>query len=246
MVFQNPEASLNPGRTVGEQIARPLQLFAGLSPSDARKRASELLTAVSLPAEYFDRLPGELSGGESQRAAVARAFAAEPGLVVCDEPISSLDVSVQGALMNLLLDLQAERGTSYLFISHDLSVVQHLSDFIAVMYLGALMEWGSTSRFLTPPVHPYTEALLSAVPVADVDARQAPIRLGGSVPSAVNVPSGCRFHPRCPRRVGEICQSEAPPQRQVSADHRICCHIAPEQLLVLQRDSVFAAGGEAH
>ena len=186
---------------------RPLVLLGGLGREEARRRAGELLQAVSLPASYFDRLPGEISGGEKQRVAIARAFAAEPELILCDEPISSLDVSVQGSLMNLLMKLQLEQRTSYVFISHDLSAVQHLSDTIAVVYLGRVMEIGDAVRVLTPPYHPYTEALLSAVPVADPDVKQTPIRLGGTVPSAMDVPPGCRFHPRCPRLLGEVCRA---------------------------------------
>ncbi|MBM3147786.1 MAG: ABC transporter ATP-binding protein, partial [Actinobacteria bacterium] len=205
MVFQNPDASLNPTRSVGDAIARPLSLLGGLARKEALARARGLLRAVSLPESYAERLPHELSGGEKQRVAIARAFAAEPALILCDEPISSLDVSVQGSLMNLLMQLQIEQKTSYVFISHDLSAVQHLSDAIAVVYLGKIMEVGAATAVLTPPFHPYTEALLSAVPVADPDVEQEAIRLGGSVPSAMEVPPGCRFHPRCPRFLGDLC-----------------------------------------
>ena len=180
MVFQNPDASLNPTRSVGDAIMRPLALLGGLSRQQAKERgARSCCESVSLPASYFDRLPHELCGGEKQRVAIARAFAAEPELILCDEPISSLDVSVQGSLMNLLMKLQVEKRTSYLFISHDLSAVQHLSDVIAVVYLGHVMEVGDATKVLTPPFHPYTEALLSAVPLADPDVKQKPIRLGG-------------------------------------------------------------------
>ena len=179
MVFQNPDASLNPTRSVGDAIMRPLALLGGLDRRQARDRALELLESVSLPASYFDRLPHELSGGEKQRVAIARAFAAEPGSSSATSPSRSLDVSVQGSLMNLLMKLQVEKQTSYLFISHDLSAVQHLSDVIAVVYLGHVMEIGDATTVLTPPFHPYTEALLSAVPLADPDVKQKPIRLGG-------------------------------------------------------------------
>lgn len=165
MVFQSPEASLNPRRTVGRAILRPLVTLAGLDREAATRRVYELLEAVRLAPSYFDRYPAELSGGEKQRVAIARAFAAAPDLVICDEPISSLDVSVQGSLMNLLVDLQEEQGTSYLFISHDVAAVRHLSHRIAVMYLGVLMEQGEAARVLAPPYHPYTEALLSAIPM---------------------------------------------------------------------------------
>ncbi len=246
MVFQNPDASLNPTRSVGDAISRPLVLLGGLGRQAAAGRARELLTAVSLPVSYFDRLPHELSGGEKQRVAIARAFAAEPGLILCDEPISSLDVSVQGSLMNLLMKLQVEKSTSYVFISHDLSAVQHLSDAIAVVYLGRVMEVGDATKVLTPPFHPYTEALLSAVPLADPDAKQKPIRLGGSAPSAMDVPPGCRFHPRCPRRLGDICRQQEPPWREGEGDHRVYCHIPLEELARLQAETlVLDAEGSA-
>ena len=238
MVFQNPDASLNPTRTVGDAIMRPLALLAGVGREEAKRRAQDLLRSVSLPVSYFDRLPHELSGGEKQRVAIARAFAAEPELILCDEPISSLDVSVQGSLMNLLMRLQVEKQTSYLFISHDLSAVQHLSDAIAVVYLGHVMEIGDATKVLTPPFHPYTEALLSAVPLADPDVKQKPIRLGGSVPSAMEVPSGCRFHPRCPRFLGDVCVNEEPPWREGEGDHRIYCHIPLDELARLQAETL--------
>ena len=241
MVFQNPDASLNPTRAVGDAITRPLVLLGGLGHEAARRRALELLQAVSLPASYFYRLPNELSGGEKQRVAIARAFAAEPELILCDEPISSLDVSVQGSLMNLLMKLQVEQRTSYVFISHDLSAVQHLSDTIAVVYLGRVMEIGDAYRVLTPPFHPYTEALLSSVPVADPDVKQTPIRLGGTVPSAMDVPPGCRFHPRCPRNLGDICREQEPPWRHGEGDHRVYCHIPLGELSCLQGDTLALA-----
>jgi peptide/nickel transport system ATP-binding protein len=241
MVFQNPDASLNPTRTVGDAIMRPLSLLAGVGRDEARRRAKDLLRSVSLPVSYFDRLPHELSGGEKQRVAIARAFAAEPELILCDEPISSLDVSVQGSLMNLLMQLQVEKRTSYLFISHDLSAVQHLSDAIVVVYLGHVMESGDAVSVLTPPFHPYTEALLSAVPLPDPDVKQKPIRLGGSVPSAIDVPSGCRFHTRCPRFLGDICVDQEPPWRVGEGDHRIYCHIPLDELSRLQAETLVIA-----
>jgi len=234
MVFQNPDSSLNNRRTVGDAVARPLQLLGGVRGEELRRRTIAAMEAVQLPARYYDRRPNELSQGERQRVAIARAFAAGPQLVICDEPISSLDVSVQGALMNLLLTLQDERATSYLFISHDLSAVQHLSDVIAVVYLGHVMEWGDAARVLSPPYHPYTEALLSAVPVADPDSRQPRIRLSGSVPTPIDLPSGCRFHPRCPRYLGDICSEKEPPWQDAGDDHRIYCHIPVEELRNLE------------
>jgi peptide/nickel transport system ATP-binding protein len=244
MVFQNPDASLNPTRSVGAAVMRPLTLLSGLNSREARDRAKQLLQAVSLPVSYFDRLPHELSGGEKQRVAIARAFAAEPELILCDEPISSLDVSVQGSLMNLLMKLQVEKKTSYVFISHDLSAVQHLSDVIAVVYLGHVMECGAAVSVLTPPFHPYTEALLSAVPVADPDVKQKSIRLSGSVPSAMDVPPGCRFHPRCPRCLGDICRETEPPWREGENDHRIYCHIPLEELRGMQAETLVLSGNE--
>ena len=241
MVFQNPDASLNPITTVGDAVARPLVLLRGMGRSEASEKARELLQAVSLPRGYAERLPNELSGGEKQRVAIARAFAADPDLILCDEPISSLDVSVQGSLMNLLMKLQIEQRTSYVFISHDLSAVQHLSDTIAVVYVGRVMELGDAMAVLTPPFHPYTEALVSAVPVADPDVKQTPIRLGGSVPSAMNIPSGCRFHPRCPRNLGDICREQEPPWRHGEGSHRIYCHIPLDELTYLQADTLVLA-----
>ncbi len=230
MVFQNPDASLNPRMTVGEIITRPLLCLRGLSRAEAGRRVLALLEAVHLPAHYARRLPEELSGGEKQRVAIARAFAADPEVVICDEPVSSLDVSVQGALLNLLSDLQASRGTTYLFISHDLATVRYISDLIAVVYLGRLWEVGTAAEVFAPPYHPYTEALLSAIPVVDPDAHQERIRLEGSVPSGAAVPSGCRFHTRCPRRLGPLCEQAEPPWRTVSPTHSICCHIDLDEL----------------
>ncbi|MFH0917067.1 MAG: ABC transporter ATP-binding protein, partial [bacterium] len=264
MVFQNPEASLNPRRTVGQAIVRPLMILGNLDRKTATHKAYELLAAVRLPSPYFDRYPSELSGGEKQRVAIARAFAAGPDLVVCDEPISSLDVSVQGSLMNLLVDLQEEKGTAYLFISHDVAAVQHLSHRIAVMYLGRMMEQGEAARVLAPPYHPYTEALLSAIPVPDPGAPRGRVRLREGAPSTGEIPSGCRFHPRCPRYLGAICQTEEPPWRSaagghvapgtgdtaadagavigsMAGDHAICCHVPLDELTSLQKES-FASG----
>jgi len=261
MVFQNPEASLNPRKTVGQAIVRPLLVLENLDRETATRRAYELLAAVRLPASYFHRYPTELSGGEKQRVAIARAFAAGPDLVVCDEPISSLDVSVQGSLMNLLVDLQEDQETAYLFISHDVAAVQHLSHRIAVMYLGRLMEEGEAARVLAPPYHPYTEALLSAIPVPDPSVQQARVRLRSGAPATNEIPSGCRFHPRCPRYLGAVCREREPPWRTATGDvaeaagaggtgaaaaapealtgtrvdHSIYCHIPLDELAALQK-----------
>jgi peptide/nickel transport system ATP-binding protein len=215
-------------------VGRPLALLGHVRKSDIDQRVRELFEAVNLPADYIDRLPHELSGGEKQRVAIARAFAANPKLMILDEPVSSLDVSVQASLMNLLAELQKTSGASYLFISHDLAAVRHLSDWIAVVYLGRIWEIGSAEDVFAPPYHPYTEALLSAIPIPDPDIRQERIRLNGSVPSAVNIPPGCRFHTRCPRKIGAICETEAPPWQNVHRYHSICCHISLEELTAMQ------------
>ena len=247
MVFQNPDASLNPAMAVGEIIERPLRRLAGMPAKEARDMVSALLRAVKLPESYAARLPGELSGGEKQRVAIARAFAADPDVVICDEPLSALDVSVQGSLLNLLGDLQCAQGTTYLFISHDLAAVRHLSDLIAVIYLGRLCEQGAAAEVFAPPFHPYTEALLSSIPVADPGAPRQEIRLEGNVPSPAAVTSGCRFHTRCPRKLGSVCEREDPPWREASPSHRICCHIELESLRLLQASVLpaQASGGEA-
>ncbi len=200
MVFQNPEESLNPYQTIGEALRRPLITLLNMNRADADTRVGQLLTAVHLPAEYADRLPGELSGGEKQRVAIARAFASAPDVVVLDEAVSALDVSIQASILNLLSDLKLTEHTAYLFISHDLSVVSYLADTIAVMYLGQLMEIVPRAQLLSPPLHPYTEALLSAIPVPDPDLQRDQIWLESDIPSPVNLPSGCRFHTRCPRK----------------------------------------------
>jgi peptide/nickel transport system ATP-binding protein len=234
MIFQNPDSTLNPRRSVGEAIARPLRLFRTVPSSEIRNEVLRLLEAVRLGEEYYDRLPRQLSGGERQRVALARAFAGRPTLVLCDEPLSSLDVSVQAAVMNLLLEFQQEYGTAMLFISHDLSVVYQLCDSVAVMYLGQFCEIGPTEALFEPPYHPYTEALLSAVPIPDPSVERTNIRLSGTVPSALDPPSGCRFHTRCPRKIGPICEREPPPWRRITEGHRIYCHIGIEELRAVE------------
>ncbi len=243
MVFQNPDASLNPQHPAGDSVARPLILLRNMNRKEVRRRVAELFDAVSLPPDYIDRLPHELSGGEKQRVAIARAFAADPSLMICDEPISSLDVSVQASLMNLLSELQDSRGTSYLFISHDLAAVRHISDWIAVVYLGRLWEIGPAEDVFIPPYHPYTEALLSAIPIPDPEIKQDRIRLKGSVPSALNIPPGCRFHTRCPRKIGEICETEEPPWQDLPDGHKICCHIPLDELRELQGEGLLKKAG---
>ena len=235
MVFQNPDSTMNPSYTVGQQIARPLRRFKAVPPDKVRQEVIRLLNAVRLDASYYNRLPRQLSGGEKQRVGIARAFASRPDLVLCDEPVSSLDVSVQAAVLNLLLEIQRQYGTTMLFIAHDLSVVRFFSDSVAVMYLGHIVEIGPAEAIYAPPYHPYTEALLSAVPIPDPKAEQKHIRLEGTVPSALNPPSGCTFHTRCPRRSmlpdgGKICETEVPPWRYNTEKHCIFCHIPLENL----------------
>ena len=235
MVFQNPDSTMNPSYTVGQQIGRPMQRFGTVPKKQVRSEVIKLLHAMRLGENYYDRLPRQLSGGEKQRVGIARALASRPDLVLCDEPVSALDVSVQAAILNLLLDVQREYGTTMIFIAHDLSVVRFFSDSVAVMYLGQIMEIGPADAIYSPPYHPYTEALLSAVPIPDPTVKQKHIRLEGSVPSAVDPPSGCRFHTRCPRRQllpdgGAICEQEIPPWREAGNGHKIFCHIPLEQL----------------
>jgi peptide/nickel transport system ATP-binding protein len=235
MVFQNPQDSLNPYLTVGQAIRRPLIKLAEIRRADADREVVRLLDAVKLRAEYAARYPGELSGGEKQRVAIARAFASNPALIICDEPVSALDVSVQAAVLNLLAQLQEERDTAYLFISHDLAVVGYLADYLVVMYLGELFEVGYGSDLFRPPYHPYTEALVSAIPRIDPREQTQRIRLTDDIPSPRHMPTGCRFHTRCPRKIGEICEQEEPPWRDDGNGHFIRCHIPLEELTELQQ-----------
>ncbi|MCC7428091.1 MAG: ABC transporter ATP-binding protein [Alphaproteobacteria bacterium] len=234
IVFQNPEASLNPSHRVEEILARPLRLYDLCAAAEIAPRVSELLAAVKLGERFIDRYPRQLSGGEKQRVCIARAFAASPRLVVCDEPTSALDISVQAALLNELIDLQRQHGTSYLFISHDLGVVRYISNRVAVMYLGRVVETGPTEEVFAPPHHPYTEALLSALPTIEDEPERARIRLEGTMPDPANPPRGCPFHTRCPRKLGAICETEAPPEQHLSANHTLHCHIAPADLARMQ------------
>ncbi len=236
MVFQNPNDTLNPYQTVGQALERTILRLknGGMTRADRRRRVLELLDAVRLTPDYADRYPGELSGGEKQRVAIARAFAANPALVVADEPTSSLDVSVQAVILNLLKDLRAREGASYLLISHDLAAVAYLADWMAVIYLGEIVEEGDTWQVYNVPSHPYTEALISAIPVPDPTVKRGHIRLEGDIPSARHIPTGCRFHTRCPRKIGEICEREAPPWQDADGGHRIRCHIPVDELVQLQ------------
>ncbi len=230
MVFQNPDSTLNPSFSVGQQIAWPLRRFRKVPRNQVRAEVVRLLEMMKLGERYYDRLPRQLSGGEKQRVGIARAIAGLPALVLCDEPVSALDVSVQAAVLNLLLEIQAGLGTTMVFIAHDLSVVRFFCDYIAVMYLGHVVEFGPAEAIYAPPYHPYTEALLSAVPFPDPTVEQKSIRLSGTVPSALNPPSGCRFHTRCPRKLGDICERETPPWQEAGNGHRIFCHIPLDEL----------------
>ncbi len=233
IVFQNPDSALNRRHQVRRILRRSLKKLAGTTGAAAEQRMLELMSSVRLAERYVSARPGQLSGGLKQRLAIARASAGDPKLVVCDEPTSALDVSVQAAILNLLVELQARERVSYLFISHDLGVVRYMSDRIAVLYLGRLMELGPSEVIYSGPHHPYTQALLSAVPTIDGAERER-IRLEGDVPSAANPPSGCVFHTRCPRRVGPVCDEVEPPLVEVEQDHLMRCHIPLEELRRLQ------------
>ncbi len=232
MVFQNPFDTLNPSMTVGRQIIRALEVF-GWGSSDAQRgqKMLELLDLVKLPRAFADRMPRQLSGGQKQRVGIARAFAGGAKVVIADEPVSALDVSVQAAVTDLLMDIQRENGTTLLFISHDLSIVRYLSDRVMVMYLGHVVEMGTTDQVFSPPYHPYTEALLSAVPIADPHVTRKRIVLDGEIPSAVNPPPGCPFQTRCRWKSqvpGGLCDREMPPVVDVGNGHQIKCHLSAD------------------
>ena len=243
MVFQNPTASLNPKLPIKHAIIRALRKFAGVSRSESQQRAEQLMNAVGLDPLYLNRRPSELSGGQQQRVALASAFAANPDLVVADEAVSALDVSVQAQVLNLLEEHQRETGNSYVFITHDLGVVRYISDDILVLYAGHVAEYGPSEAVLSAPSHPYTEALLSAAPVPDPDAEPSHIRLEGSVPTLRSEFKGCFFAGRCPRKIGDICDSEPPPEQQGpgGASHEIRCHIPVTELEQLQRSDQIAS-----
>ncbi|HEX9125127.1 MAG TPA: oligopeptide/dipeptide ABC transporter ATP-binding protein [Methylomirabilota bacterium] len=224
IVFQDPYGSLNPRMRVGSIIEEPLQIYKQGDAAARRRRAAELLEVVGLDPAFVERYPHELSGGQRQRIGIAAALALHPSLIVADEPVSALDVSIQAQVLNLLMDLRRRFGLTYLFISHDLRVVLHMSDRVAVMYLGEIIEIGSRDAIHREPKHPYTQALLSAVPGADPTLRRERIVPKGEVASALEVPEGCRFHPRCPMAF-DRCRVERPAPRDVGAAHQASCHL---------------------
>ncbi|MFE9954438.1 ABC transporter ATP-binding protein [Micromonospora sp. NPDC005299] len=240
LVMQDPYTSLNPRMTVGDLIGEPFEIHPEVAPRRSRRdKVKELLDLVGLNPEHINRYPHQFSGGQRQRIGIARALALRPEVIVCDEPVSALDVSIQAQVMNLLEKLQAEFGLSYVFIAHDLSVVRHLSDRVAVMYLGKMVEVGTEDEIYERPTHPYTQALLSAVPVPDPTVREskAIIRLQGDVPSPVSPPSGCRFRTRC-WKAQDVCAQEAPLlQIRPGSDHPSACHFAEKRAIVATHDA---------
>ncbi|UYO01220.1 MAG: ATP-binding cassette domain-containing protein [Devosia sp.] len=225
MIFQDPYASLNPRMSVGDLIAEPLEI-AGIGTSQTRARkVADLLDRVGLPADSAQRFAHEFSGGQRQRIGIARAIALEPDLVICDEPISALDVSVQAQVVNMLEDLQADLGLTFLFITHDLSMVRHISDRIGVMYLGRIVELATSADLYHRPSHPYTRALLASIPVPDPEAVRTSEPMRGEIPSPIDIPTGCRFRTRCPM-AAEICASTEPPLADISGGHLAACHFA--------------------
>ena len=244
VVFQDPYSSLNPRLSVGAIVAEPLVNYGVSSGADLKARVIALFAKVGLREDALRRFPHEFSGGQRQRIGIARALALNPSLIVCDEPVSALDVSVQAQVINLLRDLQQEFRLSYLFVAHDLAVVEHISHRIAVMYLGKIVELTDRDSLFAEPLHPYTEALLSAVPMPDPEAKRQRIILQGDVPSPINPPSGCRFHTRCPY-VMERCKIEEPEMREVKPGRQVACHLREVDTAALAARSNRSAGKSA-
>ena len=230
MIFQNPDSSLNPRQKIGSILSRPLKLYQGLKGRTLDERIAELLTQVRLPSHYASRYPHELSGGEKQRVAIARAVAAEPAVIICDEITSGLDASVQAAIVNLLKEIQARLGISYLFITHDLNLLRYIADRVATMYLGQIVEMSEVSELAMPPYHPYTRALLSSAPTLDPAIEVQRVRLGGVMPTRTEELAGCPFVSRCPSGIANCCDSKPPPLRSFGDGHWLRCHLDEEAL----------------
>ncbi len=238
MIFQDPYGSLSPRRSIAQIIAEPMEVFGLVSSArQRRERVAELLTQVGLPPQFMDRYPRQFSGGQRQRIGIARAISVNPQFIVADEPVSALDVSVQAQIVNLMQDLQEQQKFSYLFIAHDLSVVRHIADRVAVMYLGRIVEIGPKAKVYGQPSHPYTQALLSAVPEPDPDAARARIVLKGDVPSPANIPTGCSFHTRCPIVQG-ICKTKRPLLAETTSGHFASCHFAKPYPIPIELQAV--------
>ena len=228
IIFQDPYSSLSPRMPIGEIIGEAVAEHKLVPPEQLKSYVLDIMKKCGLPYHYYERYPHEFSGGQRQRICIATALALQPKFVVCDEPVSALDVSIQAQIINLLRDLQKEMGLTYIFISHDLSVVEHISDYIGVMYLGSMVEYGSTQDIFENPMHPYTEALFSAVPVPDPNVKMNRIILTGDIPSPINAPKGCKFHTRCGRCM-EICKEVAPKFKDYGNGHMVACHLYSQE-----------------
>ncbi|MDZ7794431.1 MAG: oligopeptide/dipeptide ABC transporter ATP-binding protein [Spirochaetia bacterium] len=224
MIFQDPSTSLNRRKTVGQIISEPFHIHKYLYRKDYEDRLLEVMDMTGIPKRFINRYPHELSGGQRQRVGIARALSVDPEFIICDEPVTALDVSIQAQIINLLLSLQEKLNLSYLFIAHDLSVVKHVSDRVAVMYLGWIMENADTKTLFSNPKHPYTKALLDSIPRLEPEGPKRKV-LHGEVPSPINPPHGCRFHPRCPRKIGKICEETEPPSVETSDGSVVKCHL---------------------